>query len=73
VEILDVILADEIGHVAIGNYWYRWLCAREDLDAVAHYEVLAARYDAPRLYPPFNKEARKRAGFSDEELAWLFR
>jgi uncharacterized ferritin-like protein (DUF455 family) len=71
VEILDVILNDEIGHVAIGNYWYRWLCAREGLDAVAHYEVLASRYDAPRLYPPFNKEARKRAGFSDDELAWL--
>jgi uncharacterized ferritin-like protein (DUF455 family) len=71
VEILDVILADEIGHVAIGNHWYRWLCARDGLDPVAHYEVLTARYDAPRLYPPFNEEARKRAGFSDEELAWL--
>ncbi len=71
VEILDVILTDEVGHVAIGNHWYRWLCAREGLDPVAHYEVLAARYDAPRLYPPFNNEARKRAGFSDDELAWL--
>jgi uncharacterized ferritin-like protein (DUF455 family) len=71
VEILDVILADEIGHVAIGNNWYRWLCGRDGLDPVAHYQVLAARYDAPRLYPPFNEEARKRAGFSDEELAWL--
>ena len=71
VEILDVILRDEVGHVAIGNHWYRWLCAREGLDPVAHYAVLAARYDAPRLYPPFNNEARKRAGFSDDELAWL--
>jgi uncharacterized ferritin-like protein (DUF455 family) len=26
VDILDVILRDEIGHVAIGNHWYRWLC-----------------------------------------------
>ncbi|NPC55606.1 ferritin-like domain-containing protein [Caenimonas soli] len=71
VEILDVILTDEIGHVAIGNYWYRWLCAREGLDAVTHYEVLVARYDAPRLYPPFNEDARKSAGFTDEELARL--
>src|SRR6478752_7567266 len=46
VEILDVILTDEVGHVAIGNYWYRWLCAREGLDPVTHYEVLARRYDA---------------------------
>lgn len=71
VEILDIILADEIGHVAIGNHWYRWLCEREGLDPVAHYGVLVERYAAPRLYPPFNESARKRAGFSDEELAWL--
>ena len=24
--ILDIILRDEIGHVAIGNRWYGWLC-----------------------------------------------
>ena len=71
VEILDIILADEIGHVAIGNHWYRWLCEREGLDPVAHYAVLARRYEAPRLYPPFNAAARARAGFSQEELAWL--
>lgn len=71
VEILDVILADEIGHVAIGNHWYRWLCEREGLDPVAHYGVLVERHAAPRLNPPFNAQARKQAGFSDEELAWL--
>jgi uncharacterized ferritin-like protein (DUF455 family) len=71
VEILDVILRDEVGHVAIGNHWYRWLCGQRGLDALRHYPELVERYAAPRLYPPFNEEARKRAGFSDEELAWL--
>lgn len=71
VDILDVILRDEVGHVAIGNHWYRWLCEREGLDPVAHYGVLVERYAAPRLHPPFNTEARRRAGFSAEELAWL--
>jgi uncharacterized ferritin-like protein (DUF455 family) len=71
VEILDVILRDEVGHVAIGNHWYRVLCEREGLDPVAHYGVLVERYAAPRLHPPFNTEARRRAGFSDAELAWL--
>ncbi len=71
VDILDIILRDEIGHVAIGNHWYRWLCAHNGLDPVAHYGVLVQRYQAPRLHPPFNENARKRAGFSDEELAWL--
>ncbi len=27
--ILDIILRDEVGHVAIGNHWYRWLCERD--------------------------------------------
>ena len=71
VEILDVILRDEVGHVAIGNHWYRLLCEREGLAALAHYAVLVERYQAPRLHPPFNEEARLRAGFSPEELAWL--
>ncbi len=71
VEVLDIILRDEIGHVAIGNHWYRWLCRRDGLDPVAHYGVLVDRYAAPRLYPPFNEAARRRAGFSDDELAYL--
>jgi uncharacterized ferritin-like protein (DUF455 family) len=71
VEILDIILRDEVGHVAIGNRWYRWLCAQRGLDPVVHYPVLAQRYAAPRPYPPFNEEARLRAGFTREELAIL--
>jgi uncharacterized ferritin-like protein (DUF455 family) len=73
VEILDVILRDEIGHVAVGNRWYRWLCEREGLDPVAHYAVLAARHDAPRLKGPFNLVARRAAGFGEEELRALDR
>lgn len=71
VEILEVILRDEVGHVAIGNRWYRFLCEREGLDPVAHYAQVVTQYAAPRLYPPFNEEARLRAGFEPEELAWL--
>ena len=71
VEILDVILRDEIGHVAIGNQWYRWLCRRDGLDPIAHYAVLVREYRAPRLRPPFNREAREAAGFSAEEIAYL--
>lgn len=71
VEILDIILRDEVGHVAIGNHWYRWLCEREGLDPVAHYGVLVKRHDAPRLRPPFNRSARLSAGFTDAEIAFL--
>ncbi len=73
VAILDVILRDEIGHVAIGNRWYRFACERAGLDPLAIYPGLVERYAAPKLRPPFNDEARRAAGFSDEEIAYLTR
>ena len=71
VRILDTILHDEVGHVAIGNHWYRWLCARAGKDPETHYGTLVKQYEAPRLKPPFNESARRRAGFTDAELVWL--
>ncbi len=71
VDILDIILRDEVGHVAIGNHWYRWLCERDGLDAEALYPELVQRYFAPKQRPPFNLDARRRAGFSEAELMAL--
>ena len=70
-EILDIILRDEIGHVAIGNRWYNFLCAQRALDPIAIYPELALRYKAPVLRGPFNLEARRAAGFSEAELSAL--
>lgn len=69
--ILDIILRDEIGHVAIGNRWYNWLCEQRGLEPVAGYARLAAEYRAPAMRGPFNLEARRAAGFSELELAEL--
>jgi uncharacterized ferritin-like protein (DUF455 family) len=71
VEILDIILRDEVGHVAIGNHWYHWLCTRDGLEPVAHFKHLIKLYEAPRLKPPFNDAARRRAGFTDAEMQAL--
>ncbi|MGV3498440.1 MAG: ferritin-like domain-containing protein [Hydrogenophaga sp.] len=71
IEILDVILRDEIGHVAVGNRWYAWLCAQQGLEPVAHYRHLARLHAAPRLRGPFNVDARRSAGFSEQEIAAL--
>lgn len=71
VAILNIILAEEVGHVAIGNHWYGWLCARQGLDAVAHYAELVRRHEAPRPKPPLNTAARRAAGFSEAEILWL--
>ena len=71
VKILDIILRDEIGHVAIGNVWFNWLCDERKLEPIATFEKLCVDYSAPKLKPPFNLEARRRAGFSESELALL--
>jgi len=69
--ILDIILRDEITHVAIGNRWFRWLCRRAGHDPLAFYAVLARDYRAPRLKGPFNLPARRAAGFEEAELEAL--
>ncbi len=70
-EILDIILRDEIGHVAIGNHWYKVLCDERGLDPVATYATLTVQYKAPVLRGPFNLSARRAAGFSELELTAL--
>ena len=69
--ILDIILRDEIGHVAIGNHWFNWLCQQRGLEAIATYEQLAIQYSAPKLRAPFNIEARLKAGFTELEIEKL--
>lgn len=66
--ILQVILRDEIRHVAVGNFWYRYVCREQGLDPLTAYATLAQRYNAPRLRGPFNREARLAAGFEQAEI-----
>ncbi len=70
-EILDIILRDEIGHVAIGNRWYAYLCKQRGLEHISTYSKLAEEYHAPALRGPFNMEARRAAGFDEMELVDL--
>jgi uncharacterized ferritin-like protein (DUF455 family) len=71
VEILEIILKDEIGHVLIGNKWFNFLCEKNNLSAITTYKELARKYRAPVLRGPFNLEGRKQAGFTNEELDLL--
>jgi uncharacterized ferritin-like protein (DUF455 family) len=70
-DILDIILRDEVGHVAIGNHWYNTLCTQRGLEPVQTYAALALQYSAPRPRGPFNLTARRAAGFSEAELEAL--
>lgn len=70
-DILEVILREEVGHVAAGSRWYRWYCERAGVDPVPRFRELLAEYARAVLYGPFNLPARSAAGFDDEELAQL--
>lgn len=72
-QVIDVILRDEIGHVAIGNRWFRFLCQQRGLDPHRAHADLSTRYSAPRLHGPFNFAARRAAGFDEAELRALER
>lgn len=69
--VLDVILRDEVGHVAAGDRWFRWLCAERSLPPEETYQALVERFRAPLPHPPVNWAAREQAGFSRAEVERL--
>ncbi len=71
VAILEVILREEVAHVAAGSYWFRWYCERAGVEPGPKFRELLGDYARAVLYGPFNMEARSQAGFDDEELAML--
>jgi uncharacterized ferritin-like protein (DUF455 family) len=67
-DILRVILAEEIGHVAVGTRWFEWLCAEQAVPPRRTFIGLVREHARGALRGPFNRPARRQAGFSDEEL-----
>lgn len=68
VEILELILEDEIGHVAIGDRWFRYACDKAGCKPESMYREIVSRYSNSPVQGPFNREARVQAGFTHEEL-----
>ena len=69
--ILDVILREEVAHVAAGSRWFAWCCERAGADPKQEFVRLVGQHAKGALRPPFNEPARLAAGFSSEELACL--
>lgn len=70
VSALEIILEEEVGHVAIGSRWFRHCCDGAGLDPLQTFLDLLERYFG-RPKGPFNIDARLLAGFTEEELAAL--
>ncbi|MFD0740518.1 ferritin-like domain-containing protein [Lysobacter koreensis] len=71
VAILEVILREEVAHVAAGSHWFRWYCERAGVEPGPRFRELLAQYARAVLHGPFNLEARAAAGFDAEELRSL--
>lgn len=69
--LLEIILRDEIGHVAIGSRWFRYLCDKRDLDAEKTFISLLQEHMKGHIKGPFYEQARLEAGFSENELAHM--
>jgi len=65
-DILRIVHADEIAHVRAGKRWFDWLCARRGLDPAAAWKALVRAHFKGRIKPPFNDDARRRAGLAPD-------
>lgn len=70
-QILQIILDDEVGHVLIGNHWFHYLCKQRHLKPLDTFIALVKKHFVGDLKGPFSAAYRLKAGFSEQELAWL--
>ena len=70
-DLLEIILRDEVGHVGLGDKWFRHLCAERNIEPESGYRALLTELDAPWPQAPMNEAARLAAGFSQAELSAL--
>ncbi|TNE58814.1 MAG: ferritin-like domain-containing protein [Alphaproteobacteria bacterium] len=61
-EVLSLIYEEEIGHVAIGTKWFLLGCKAQKTAPDETFHLLVARHFKGALKPPFNHEARNKAG-----------
>jgi uncharacterized ferritin-like protein (DUF455 family) len=69
--VLKVVLEEEIGHVAAGTRWFRWVCQQRKLEPEASFFALLNDYAGGQTRCPLHWQARRDAGFSESELVRL--
>ena len=70
-EILTIIERDEIGHVEIGSYWYRYCCDLRKVDHDKTFIDLLQKYLKSGVKKPINHKARLQAGFTQKEIDYF--
>lgn len=67
------INVDEVGHVEFGSRWYRRMCEFEKIDPNKDFteRMDRLRWTLPKRIEPISESLRRRAGFSEEEIAYM--
>jgi uncharacterized ferritin-like protein (DUF455 family) len=68
IEVLEVILEEEVRHVAIGSHWFNFCCVQEDKPPTETFLDLLRTHFGGFIRGPFNLPARSKAGFTEQEL-----
>ncbi len=71
VDILNIILQEEQGHVAAGNKWFHYLCMQRKLEPLECFSQLIKKHIKGQIKPPFATEYRLASGFTIKELEML--
>ena len=61
---LNIIMTDEVGHVAVGKRWFDYVCGLNRLNPVSSWHRLVTQYFRGDLKPLFNIEVRHSVKFS---------
>lgn len=68
VAVLDVILNEEIRHVAIGTQWFNYCCGQENKNPEIEFIKLLTGMAKGSIRGPYNLPAREQAGFTEFEM-----
>ncbi len=72
IDLLQIILDEEIEHVKKGDRWYKYGCSQKENFSCDYFKIVNSVYpNSFKTNKHINIEARKKAGFSDEEIKKL--
>ncbi len=69
--VLTEVANDETAHVGAGTRWFHFRCREEGVDPEHKFFQLVMKYIGHYPRGPFNHDARRKAGFSENEMTLL--
>jgi len=74
IDLLEIILEEEVDHVKKGDIWYKYACNQKEDFSCDYFQIINNIYpNSFRTNKHINVQARKKAGFSDEEIDILLK